>query len=446
MRNIKIVFITIFVIVILAPVIFFNFTPNTISEIDNRMLAENPFLQEGDLTQNIENYVNDRIGFRDEMILAYTVLNDFLFDKMEHPSYTYGEEGYVFGAGLTIYEEYNQYHITFVDMIEKIQKYCEERDVPFLFVFNPAKPAIYEDKIDKGVNYSREWVHSFVNELEKRGINYLDNTETMKELRMNGIDGFNKKYDANHWNDIGAFGGTKKIQERIQEQLSTVHVNELSEFTESKQHVDSLLVSNFPIDEDIPVLSNTSKCINIAGEYSDLKLHPSYNAFGYYVNERRKQEEAPRALVFQGSYMNGYGYKFMMNSFGEYIHIHDYQNVIDLPYYFNIFTPDCVIFEVAEYTLYDNYFSLDKMQAIDYNCNIQSLSEEEYIQMDIAIEDITIEQGDSLTHIVWNTLDYFRYVWIETNDIYDMKKCEKGYEVTIKKEDIEKIHIYVSNF
>ena len=45
------------------------------------------------------------------------------------------------------------------------------------------------------------------------------------------------------------------------------------------------------------------------------------------INEDRKEEGAPKALVFQGSYMNGMGYKFLENSFGEYISVHDYRNI-----------------------------------------------------------------------------------------------------------------------
>ena len=48
------------------PVLTFNFKEGAVSEIDNRELAANPFSEEaretGDLTENTENYVNDRIG------------------------------------------------------------------------------------------------------------------------------------------------------------------------------------------------------------------------------------------------------------------------------------------------------------------------------------------------------------------------------------------------
>ena len=131
MKIIRIAFICIFSIILLLPVAFFNFTPNAISEIDNRKLAENPFSAEGDLTTNIENYVNDRIGFRDEMITGYTVLNDKLFNNMVHPSYSYGKDGYVFGSGITVSNNFGEYHVDFANMVKSIQDYCTAREIPF---------------------------------------------------------------------------------------------------------------------------------------------------------------------------------------------------------------------------------------------------------------------------------------------------------------------------
>lgn len=150
-----------FAIVIMLPLLFFNLTPNSVSLIDNRKLAENPFSEEGDLTANIEMYVSDRIGFRDTMISTYIILNDKIFGKMVHPSYTYGKGGYVFGGGITTENDFGEFHIAFADMVKSIQDYCERRNIPFLFVFNPAKPAVYQDKIAEGINYNREWVDLF---------------------------------------------------------------------------------------------------------------------------------------------------------------------------------------------------------------------------------------------------------------------------------------------
>lgn len=64
-----------FFLLLMIPLITFNREENVVSGIDNRELTNNPFGSnyngdEGvDLTDGIENYLEDRIGFRDDMIL-----------------------------------------------------------------------------------------------------------------------------------------------------------------------------------------------------------------------------------------------------------------------------------------------------------------------------------------------------------------------------------------
>ena len=80
MKKLQIVFIALLFVLLALPLAFFNWEENVVSEIDNRQLTNNPFgpnAEPGaDLTASLESYVQDRIGFRDEMILGYTLLND----------------------------------------------------------------------------------------------------------------------------------------------------------------------------------------------------------------------------------------------------------------------------------------------------------------------------------------------------------------------------------
>ncbi len=435
MKVLQSLTIIVFLIVVFIPIIFFNFEPNSVSAIDNRVLTENPFSEdvEGDLTNNIESYINDRIGFRDEMILGYTVLNDSIFNKMVHPSYKYGKDGYVFGAGITANGIFSDYHVAFAEMVAQLQRYCDDRGVPFLFVFNPAKPAVLDQYIAGGINYGRDWVDMFFEELDKRGVNYLDNTTTLKNANDSGITVFNKKYDANHWNYTGAYYGTNKILELLKKSLPNTHINSLSEFIVSEETKYSLPVSNFPINEQVPKVELNTKYINKTADYvSELEVHPSYRTIGYYINEHRKSEGSPSALVFQGSYMNNFGYKYLINAFGEYIHIHDYQNIIDMPYYYNIFKPDCVVFEVAEYTFNETYFELEAMKNIKFNKPVASFGEIETVSKAVAEKDIVIESGKTLTKIIWNTDIEVEYVWLMLGEEFDMKKTDSGYETTVK--------------
>lgn len=431
MKLLKSLTIILFAVVIALPLCFFNTTPDAISEIDNRKLTGDPFKMTGDLTVNLEKYVNDRIGLRDEAITAYTILNDRLFGKMVHPSYSYGKDGYVFGAGLYTDVKFEEFHIVFADMVAEIQKYCEQRNVPFLFAFNPAKPAVYPEKVADGVNYNRDWVKPFLAELDKRGITYVDTTETLTALKEQGIHTFNQKYDANHWNDLGAFYGTQAMLKKLSEQCDNIHVNQLEEFHVGKKLEESLQISKFPIHEEVPAMGLKAPITHLYNDYfPELKLHPSYQGFGYKVNSAESVKDTPKALVFQGSYMNVYGDKYLQNAFREYIHVHDYQNVIDFPYYFNIFQPECVIFEVAEYTLNDLYFSYENMGKINYNPALSTVSET--TQIAVENENITAEKGNTLTTITWKTEQTYAYVWMGLDNTYDMQKVAGGYQVTVE--------------
>lgn len=450
MKILRILTIICFISVILIPILAFNFDEDAISAIDNRKLTANPFsaelVESGDLTENIENYVGDRIGLRDDMIRAYTILNDKIFGKMVHPSYVYGKDKYIFGAGLTVYPCYGEFHETFADMVLKIQNYCTEREVPFLFVFDPAKPAILTEYIPQGMNYDRKWVDLFFEALEERGVRYIDNTEILREKTAEGETVFNKKYDANHWNDLGAFYGTNQILQTMQKDIPEIHVNEKKELTLGETRQTTLPTSEFPIDEMVPNIEVNMSYESRTAEYSEeISLDANYKDFCYTVNPKRVEEGSPRALVFQGSYMNGHGSKYLTNGFGEYIAVHDYQNVIDFPYYFNIFKPDCVVFEVAEYTFSDDFFNLERMKEMDLNPVLNPvlksmLTENNGIQdMKLEEDKVSVEKGEKLTKIKWESNADISYGWIRVDAeiVYDLKKNELGYETTILTEEYE---------
>ena len=444
MKAIRLIVVIFFSAIIMIPILNFNFTSGAVSEIDNRMLTENPFSDAslnngGDLSESIQNYVNDRIGLRDEMILTYTVLNDRVFGKMVHPSYEYGKDGDVFGAGITTSTyEYSDFHEAFADMVKEIQDYCNERNIPFLFVFNPAKPAVLSAYLPDGVNYDREWVSEFLTALDERNVNYIDNTKLLIDKTANGEVVFNKKYDANHWNDLGAYYGTNAILEELKKDLPTVHVNGENDIIISEKLETTLPVSKFPINEMVPQISiNADMNREMTSMFdNELERNVSYSTFGYYQNHERVEEGAPKALVFQGSYMNKFGYKYLANGFGEYIYIHDYQNILNFDYYFNIFQPDCVIFEVAEYTFSDSYFNYERMKQFALNPRQEDIvgGTADIRAQQLDMDKLQIDIGETLTTINWITEDSFEYVWINLDNSYDMSVTDGGYKVTVTTE------------
>lgn len=449
MKKLRIFMSTCFFLLLLFPVITLNWKENVVSKIDNRILTNNPFgsnyeSENGtDLTEGIEDYLEDRIGFRDAMIYGYTVLNDSLFYEMVHPTYMYGKDGYIFAKmGMNISLE--KYHFVFADMVKQIQDYCTKRNVPFLFVFEPEKAALLTDKLGAGINYNDDWVAQFKQALDERGIHYIDNSDILQEKLDAGEQVFNKQYNANHWNDLGAFYGVNYMLETMKKDYPGIHVNKKAEFDIEQILHTTLQVSEFPIHEYESIFYNHAKLIDKTEAYNvELRRDENFGHFEYTVNEERLKDGSPKTLVFQGSYMNEMGYKFMENSLGEYIAVHDYQNVIDFDYYYNIFKPDYVVFEVAQYVISNSYFDYGRMTEMDLNPALDSfgnLSVEERELTEITME---VAEGKALVTVNVKGLPQgAEYAWLEIKgEVFDFQK-KKGeenpeeveYEVTVEKD------------
>ncbi len=441
MQWIKRLTLILFVLILLVPMVLFDFREGVVSEIDNRPLAENPLLslEEGNLHKRLQEYVNDRIGLRDEMILGYTVLNDRLFGKMVHPSYIYGKDGYVFGAGRDRIT-FSDYHVQFANMILQLQEYCRERGIVFVMAFDPAKPAVLQSYLPEGYNYNRDWVDELFAPLDEYGVNYVDNTQLLTELQSQGTVVFNQKYDANHWNSLGAWYGVNNILKRLQQELPNTHLTGQEELVISQKLQTSLPVSQFPIYEYVPDIKVQNETENRTAAYdAEVVRDSQYRAFGYYYNEARALEGAPRALVFQGSYMNSSnanGYQYFANAFSEYVYVHDYANILNLQYYINIFQPECVIFEVAEYTINNTYFNYSAMKELDLNSALPKDRDWSTVPAQQMEEgQLLVEEGNSLTVLTWVTEEHDGHAWLLCGDaVYDWIPCEGGYTLTLHKQ------------
>ncbi|MBO4854097.1 MAG: hypothetical protein J5482_02985 [Oscillospiraceae bacterium] len=445
MKAVKAIFIALFLAMVIVPVLCLNTEENAVSEIDNKVLAANPFSSPdgGDLTSSIETYLSERIGFRDEEILWYTVANDKLFGAMVHPTYAYGKEGYVFfKPGTNV--AYGDYQEAFVHMLSQIQQYCRERDIAFVFLFEPSKASVLSEKLMAGYHYSNEWVSCFVQRLEEESVHYVDNTAVLRECRHQGIEVFNVKYNAGHWNDTGAFYGMNAALAALSEQGANVHINQLDEYRVDQRLNTTLLVSEFPINEYEPIYSLLhADAIESATKQYDGEVirNDQYRAFGYCKNTARMEEGCDRALVFQGSYINGMGYKFLQNAFGEYISVHDYQNILNFQYYVNIFKPQCIIFDAAEYTFSSTYFDYDGM--VDFTLPPPLAIYEEYAVCNIDAV-VSAKAGEQLVTVTVSGLAFEcdNGYMVSHGEEYELQKGTDDaghsiYTLTIKRENYD---------
>lgn len=435
MRYIKLSFLIIFLLMIFIPLCTFNVTENDISEIDNKTLINFPFGANqngtGDLTKDVETYVQERIGFRNDMILANQRIQDILFDEMVHPNYTYGQDGYVFGK-FSENIKYGDYHESFVRFTASASQYCESRGIPFLFVLNPSKATVLSDKLPVGYEYDNTWKDQLLDRLIESGVWCLDNTPYLTALTESGESVFNVKWDAGHWNDLGAFYGVNNILNELSKIDSSFSPNHIEDYQIEYITQTSLPVSNYPIEEDVPSLNRVNPMqISTTNYEGEIRIHPSFRGNAYICNESNAEKSIPRVLVFQGSYMNGYGQKFLEDALYEYIYIHDYQNIINLDYYVNLFQPDVVIFEMAEYTCLNSYFDQTSMDNKILNPPISSLTDP--VTLALSPSDLSVESGENFTVIRCISVpSTAKYVYLTIGDqVYDMLQEEDGYTLTI---------------
>ncbi len=431
MKKIKILFLVILCAAIVLPVTAFNFQKDCASPIDNRMLTEWD-LGSSDITGMVDSYINDRIGFRTEAISAYTELNDKIFGMMIHPTYTYDKEGYVF---FQMGDEWVD--PTFFDLfcgyLRKVQDYCEERGVPFIYCLNPSKITVYEQYLPVGFHYQNRVNTLMEEKLEKHGVNYISNEQLLKE-KSRTEQVYNVKYDAGHWNDLGAFYATNHILEKVSEYFPAVSQRDISEFEIGSAHQTSLPVSHFEIDEDVPVFSdkNQANIENITDQYKEMELNENYNVLSCLVNHKEGAEALPRVLVFQGSYYNT-RFQYMQSAFQEYDAVHNYENFINFEYYFNIFQPDCVVLETAEYATNAVYFSYGGLESKELNpiLDIELYADE---MTDLSRIDHTIEEKGSLVKITIQNADDVERGYLVIGDRQFDFSIKEGYaECTIDK-------------
>lgn len=431
-KNIKFIYgikIILFCLIIVIPILFMNFKENEISTIDNRMLLNykdiiNDSKDINDVFTNIGIYANDRIGFRSNMVNLYTYSMDKLFNDMVHPTYQYGKDGFVY-LKLPETKVNLRFQEVFSSFIKDFQEYCNERNIKFLYTLEPNKSTIYPEYLPEGYNPSSENRDYLIELLNEKGVNYLNNADTLLEAKENPLFEdvllYDKKYDAGHWNETGAIVGISAIIDRLNELDNRVGSFDINKYEAEQVINETLLSSNFKINEETTNYSLKDYNLEYVEDYEDeIYRHENFRYFTHYKN--LTNTEAPRLLIFAGSYFNNKE-KFITGNFSEVMKIHNYTNVIDYEYYINIYNPDIVLFESTEYTNTGYHYPMTMMEEKPYIKRLDSyndLVEADFVTIDT--DNIEISGNNITDFIVPIESDNLLYAYANINNrILDSK-------------------------
>lgn len=361
-NRIKTVFLAVVALIILLPALFTNIKKDQRSEINNTMLAEFPAFDEG-FFDGLSNYADERVGFRTGIITAYQEMNIILFHYLVHPLYEYGKDDWIMTKGwdqiqtlhLDVPEDYVKAFGKFVSCIDQ---YSEENGAKFLFLLVPNKETIYYEKLSDGYNIKptkKTKSDLIIDELNRRGVNNLYLRKTFLDHKDEVLL-YNKKFDAGHWNDNGAFYGLSRMYDHLIDEMDTdVDPIKEEDFDIDHSTAKYLLNSFIWIDEEVPVynLNEVKYTLSEEDYWSDFDMISENNYHTHTFNEQTGENGNLSVLLFCDSYLLT-NEKFFANNFREFTMIHG-RELPRARYYIEKLQPDIVIMEATERVIGPGY-------------------------------------------------------------------------------------------
>ncbi len=349
----NIIFCLVFLLMLVLPFAFTNFEKDVISEIDNEYLPELETESVEAFVKSANGYLDKRIGFREQSLELYQLLNDKLFSEMEHPNHTYGKNGHMYYKWDNYFADWQHLNLDpewaegFAKGIKSFQDYAESKDKKFIYMLLPDKKTVYPEYFPEGYNIKgdisrTDQVLGFLDEYE---VNYYWAKDTMLEGKKTMAVN-NKKFDITHWNENGAFIVIDELLSRVGLEGLDIEDYEVTEKVEKY-----LPNSEFVINEQVPlytlkeqdaVLDRTWHEVNRLKFPSD---NPSY--FSYHKNP--ENSEAPRLLIIHDSYL-AEKEKFFCEKASELFFLHRYniRNLEAFCYYVDKIDPDIIVYENPE--------------------------------------------------------------------------------------------------
>lgn len=357
----KISFCTLFLLTLIVPLVTTNLKKNTISTAENRTLAQMPSIYtdyNGVINENFytefENWINDNIGFRSELVRANAEIQYNVFDVLANSSDMYlgpkGEINYATLSMLTDYQHKNLYSEEDLTQIangfRKLNDYLENKNIQLYYYQCWDKHSIYPEYFPNTViQYGdKSKTDQIVEALEnKTSINVISPKETLIKEKEN-FTTYSKYGDATHWTQRGAYCGYRELMNAINANNDNVY--KVLEEDDYNISLTDQGVTLFGGIHKRDMLENFS-IINPAAEIQNerLTLYADDERHSYRVNESVNNNT--RLLIMGDSYFDIFIVDDIAESFHETIMIWgDYDS--DIFSVIDEYNPDIVIVENAE--------------------------------------------------------------------------------------------------
>lgn len=214
-------------IILIIPISYMILKPHINTEnYENRELAKFPEFSVANfqnIPKGIDDFVADNFPYKNQMVLFNSIVNERVFNDNPTANTIKGNDGFIFytgetGNSLAQYKGTLQLSeddlATISDNLKASKKYLEEKNCRFVLMICPNKERFYSEYMPKNIK-----VYSDISNTTQI-IDYLNNDgeidvlwayEPLLEYKNNNPDKPIYFHLDTHWNDLGAFIGTKAL-------------------------------------------------------------------------------------------------------------------------------------------------------------------------------------------------------------------------------------------
>lgn len=351
----KKLFISIFLIICLLPLLVMTVFPDLAKNYENRALSKFPQGISSEFTTEFQEYFSDNFGLRSVFISLNSILDQTLLNDSPNPKVIQGTDGWLF-FDQTI-KDYMRIDTLTEDDIHKIYAdlkqttdYLQSLGITFFFSIAPNKNSIYPEKMpsrfihDKGKSNLQLLTAYF----DKMGFEYIDLYSVLAKEKDN-IQLYHKK--DTHWNNYGAYIAYSEILSKLD--IETKNANDLT-FQKKNNHfgdLQKMLTPAFKIYEQQIYfdMDNTYTYKNRLRSLEDM------------IIETNKTDSEGTIIMFRDSFANAL-IPYISNSFSKAIYLRSFPYDLSK---IEEYSPDYIVIEIAERNIPD----LIEM-IICFNCDV----------------------------------------------------------------------------
>ncbi|MBK1813879.1 hypothetical protein JHL18_25055 [Clostridium sp. YIM B02505] len=329
MKKKQQVFISAFIIALLAPNILFFFLKNHVDtrNFQNKKLSEKPTFSLQNISKyprQYEEYYDDHIAFKNQFVELNDIINLKFFHILSSKNVLLGSNNWLFydnkddGDPISDYEGSNLYTDHQLELIgnrlEKAESYFKAKNIKLVLFLAPDKENVYSEYMPKNIKVLSkitiaDQTAKYISEHTDVPLVYPKSEllETKKQYQVY------YKYDT-HWNKIGGFIGSQQLSDKLTGNRSYLNDVKISDANKCSGDLANMINLNSYLNDD--------KMYSISKYREDVKVDLVKKTDDeFYIKYESNASDKRKILIIRDSYSEAM-FDYIPKDFASTVFIH----------------------------------------------------------------------------------------------------------------------------